>query len=79
MDRATFVRRVEENSLSLQGARTDRELAEVQERLARSQLYPSIGGQIGYNRNLLELEQEIPVGVAATGEPGFYPLAAKAL
>jgi outer membrane protein TolC len=65
---------VEANSLDLAGARTDRALAEVQERLARSQLYPTIAGQAAYNRNLLELEQEVPIGASTQDAGGFYPL-----
>ncbi len=71
-----FISLVETNSLELESARTDRSLAAVQERLTRSQLYPNVGGQIGYTRNLLDIEQAVPV--AANGnvqiQPGIYPL-----
>lgn len=75
LDLATFIELVEDNSLDLENARTDRSLAEVQEQLARTQLYPNIGGEIGYNRNLLDIEQEVPIGATDTGDgSGFFPL-----
>lgn len=64
LDLTTFLGLVEENSLRLQAIRTDRELAEVQEDLARSQMFPVIGGEAGYTRNFLDIEQEMPVAAS---------------
>lgn len=72
-----FLLLVEENSLQLENARTDRSLAEVQERLARSQVYPTVAGQVGYTRNLTDIEQSVPVyadGNGSTAAFGIYPL-----
>ena len=55
-----FLAMVEENSLDLAGARTDRQLAQVQEQLAKSAIYPFIAGEAGYTRNLTELTQTFP-------------------
>lgn len=75
IDLPAFLELVEANSLDLENARTDRSLAEVQEQLARTQLYPNIAGQVGYNRNLLDIEQQVPIGAVDTGDgSGFYPL-----
>ncbi|MFP4425931.1 MAG: TolC family protein [Spirochaetaceae bacterium] len=75
VDLRSFLELVETNSLDLERARTDRSLAEVQEQLARTQLYPNIAGQLGYNRNLLDIEQQLPIGAIDTGDgSGFYPL-----
>jgi outer membrane protein TolC len=74
LDLATFIDLVESNSLDLENARTDRSLAEVQEQLARTQLYPNIGGEIGYTRNLLDIEQEVPIGASTTAVQGIYPI-----
>ncbi|MFW6215291.1 MAG: TolC family protein [Alkalispirochaetaceae bacterium] len=74
IDLADFLGLVEENSLDLEGARIDRQLAAVQERLTRSRLYPTIAGQAAYNRNLLDLEQELPIGASTEDAGGFYPL-----
>ena len=60
---------VEDNSLRLQSARTDRALAEVQERLVRSQVYPTIAGQAGFTRNFLDIEQPVPAFVNTGGDP----------
>lgn len=67
---------VEANSLRLQNARTDRSLAEVQERLVRSQVYPTIAGQADYTRNFLDIEQEVPVGTSNAEIRGtnIYPI-----
>ena len=59
IDLAEFLSLVEENSLDLTAAETDRLLAEAQERLAKSAIYPMIGGQAGYTRNFIEITQEI--------------------
>jgi outer membrane protein TolC len=61
---------VEANSLRLRNARTDRSLAEAQERLVRSQVYPTIAGQAGYTRNFLDIEQAVPALVDGTAIPG---------
>ncbi len=75
IDLPAFLELVEANSLDLENARTDRSLAEVQEQLARTQLYPNIAGQVGYNRNLLDIEQQVPIGAVDTEDgSGFYPL-----
>ena len=66
-----FLEQVEENSLQLENARADRGLAKVQENLAKTQLAPIIAGQVGYTRNLTDITQPFPVGVVATGNPGF--------
>ncbi len=62
LDLANFVSRVEANSLDLDKARIDRDIAITQERLAKSAIYPFIGGELGYVRNLKEIVQttEIP-------------------
>ncbi len=76
MDLSTFIGRVEANSLELEQARTDRSLAEVQEQFARSQLYPTIAGQVGYARNLLDVEQPV-AAYADSNSPigtGLYPI-----
>ncbi len=67
---------VEANSLRLRNARTDRSLAEAQERLVRSQVYPTIAGQAGYTRNFLDIEQEVPIGTSNQEIPGtnIYPI-----
>ena len=65
-----FLSLVERNSLQLENARTDRALAEVQERLVRTQIYPVIGGQLGYTRNFTDIEQQVPV--AAINVPRLH-------
>lgn len=60
---------VEANSLRLRNARTDRSLAEAQERLVRSQVYPTIAGQAGYTRNFLDIEQEVPAFIDTGADP----------
>lgn len=62
LDLEGFVARVEGNSLDLEKARIDRDIAGTQERLAKSAIYPFIGGEVGYVRNLKEITQttEIP-------------------
>ncbi len=47
---------VEEGSLQLEISRTDRVLAEAGERVARSGLLPSVGGEVGYTRNFIDIE-----------------------
>jgi outer membrane protein len=84
LDLARFLDLVERNSLQLENARTDRSLAETQEDLVRSQIYPFIAGQAGYTRNFLDIEQAVPVAANAAQEvPGsvlgfdggsYYPL-----
>jgi outer membrane protein len=58
LDLKAYLKLVEEHSLDLAAARTDRKLAETQETLARSAVYPMIGGEAGYVRNLTELTQD---------------------
>jgi outer membrane protein TolC len=71
LDLARFLDLVEHNSLQLENARTDRSLAETQEDLVRSQIYPFIAGQAGYTRNFLDIEQAVPVAAnAAQAVPG---------
>ena len=73
---SAFIALVEENSLALEAARTERSLAAVQERIARSQLYPTIVGQLGYARNLLDMEQPVPAYADANNPltAGIYPI-----
>ncbi|WP_319559283.1 TolC family protein [Marispirochaeta sp.] len=59
IDLAGFLSLVEENSLDLTAAETDRLLAGAQERLAKSAIYPMIGGQAGYTRNFIEITQDM--------------------
>jgi outer membrane protein len=58
IDLSGFLSQVEQNSLDLVAAETDRRLAGTQERLARSAIRPTIGGQAGYTRNFLEITQD---------------------
>lgn len=77
IDLDEFLSLVEENSLQLENARTDRSLAEVQERLIRSQVYPMVAGQVGYTRNLTDIEQPGPAyadGNASSSASGIYPI-----
>jgi len=69
IDLERFLELVEQNSLQLQNSRTDRELADVQERLVRSQVYPTVVGQLEYTRNVLDIEQEVPAYVDTDGDP----------
>lgn len=89
-DLERFLSLVEENSLQLENVRTDRALAETQEKLVRSQIYPMIGAQAGYSRNFLDIEQEVPIAADATQPiPGsflgldparnYYPLATRSI
>ncbi len=61
LDLAGFISKVEENSLQLQIAEGDRKIAQSQERLARTQLYPVIAGQVDYTRNFIDIYQPMPV------------------
>jgi outer membrane protein TolC len=74
LDLARFLDFVERNSLQLENARTDRSLAETQEDLVRSQIYPFIAGQAGYTRNFLDIEQAVPVAADGSGDGVTYPL-----
>jgi outer membrane protein len=72
-----FLSLVETNSLQLENARTDRALAEVQEQLVRTQIYPVVGGQLGYSRNFTDIEQQVPAyadGNADSAALGVYPI-----
>jgi outer membrane protein len=87
LDLVGFLDLVERNSLQLENARTDRSLAATQEDLVRSQIYPFVAGQAGYDRNFLDIEQAVPVAANAAQEvPGsvlgfnggsYYPLATR--
>lgn len=69
-----FLTLVEANSLQLETARTDRLLAEVQEDLVRSQIFPFVAGQLGYTRNILDIEQDFPIGADTSGAGSFAPI-----
>ncbi len=74
-----FLARVESHSLQLDNSRTDRDIALTQERLARSQVYPTVAGQAGYTRNFLDIEQAVPAYVNTGGSPAIpgtqiYPI-----
>ena len=56
-DLAAYLLKVEANSKDLYLARTDQELAGVQEKLAKSQALPMIAGSAGYSRNFIDVEQ----------------------
>ena len=56
---AVFLSMVEKNSLDLTAAETERLLAGAQERLAKSAIYPMIGGQAGYTRNFIDVTSEM--------------------
>ncbi|WP_018526223.1 TolC family protein [Alkalispirochaeta alkalica] len=73
LDLAAFINLVESYSRDLEQARTDRSLAATQERAVRSQLFPSVGAQVGYARNLLEIEQSVPAFAEGNGS-GPYPI-----
>jgi outer membrane protein TolC len=55
LDVAGFLERVEQNSRDLQIARKDVALADTDIRAAWSSVFPSVGGQAGYIRNLSPL------------------------
>ena len=74
-----FLNLVEDNSLALENTRTDRDIAATQERLTRSQVYPTIVGEAGYTRNFLDIEQEFPAFIDTDGTPAvpgtnIYPI-----
>jgi outer membrane protein TolC len=72
IDLKSYVQMVENQSLQLTNAATDRAIARAQEKLVRSQLYPTIAGQLGYTRNLLDITQPMPVYAYSDGS-GVYP------
>jgi outer membrane protein len=74
LDLVGFLDLVERNSLQLENARTDRSLAATQEDLVRSQIYPFVAGQAGYDRNFLDIEQAVPVAADGSGNGPIYPL-----
>lgn len=76
IDLKSYVQMVEHQSLQLTNAATDRDIARAQEKLVRSQLYPTIAGQLGYTRNLLDITQPMPAYADSTKDDGFglYPL-----
>lgn len=63
---ADYLLKVEANSKDLYLARTDQDLAEVQEKLAKSQALPIVAGNAGYTRNFIDVEQPM----AAYADPG---------
>jgi outer membrane protein TolC len=65
---ADYLLKVEANSKDLYLARTDQELAGVQEKLAKSQALPMVAGSAGYTRNFIDVEQP----VAAYADPTTY-------
>ncbi len=56
-----YIRLVEKNSKQLLQAAKDIEIADATEKTVRSQAYPMIGAEIGYTRNLSDIEQSWPV------------------
>ncbi|MCG8477590.1 MAG: TolC family protein, partial [Spirochaetales bacterium] len=82
LDLEEFLALVEAESLRLEQFRTDRDLAAVQEDLARSQIFPFVGGEVGYTRNVLDIEQDFAVAadsnqeIGGTGS-GVFPLIAE--
>ncbi len=56
-----YIRLVEKNSKQLMSAAKDIEIAGSTEKASRSQIYPQIGAQTGYIRNLSDIEQSYPV------------------
>ncbi|TVQ40490.1 MAG: TolC family protein [Spirochaetaceae bacterium] len=75
IDLGSFLELVERNSLDLERARTEQRQAQAEEALARSTTRPSLAARAGYIRNLLEIEQSVPVGADTSGvDPDFAPL-----
>lgn len=74
IDVARFLELVEANSLQLANARIERGLADAQEDLVRSQVYPFVAGRVGYARNFLDIEQDFPIGADTSGGGDFAPL-----
>src|SRR6056297_3659051 len=78
IDLKTYVQMVESQSLQLDNAATEQAIARTQEKLAKSQLYPTIAGQVGYTRNLLDITQPVPAYADSNQElvpsSGLYPL-----
>ncbi len=69
-----YIKLVEENNKDLSVAKFDQKLAINQKNQARSALLPMVGGSVEYNRNLIDITQEFPVGVTPiANEYGFYP------
>ena len=56
-----YILLVEKNSRQLMTAAKDVEVAGSNEKAAKSQVYPQIGAQAGYTRNLTDIEQSYPV------------------
>ncbi len=56
-----YILLVEKNSRQLMTAAKDVEIAGSNEKAARSQIFPQIGAQAGYTRNLTDIEQSYPV------------------
>ena len=72
---ADYMALVEENSKDLYQADINQQLADVQEKLARSQTRPMIAGSMGYTRNFIEITQPYPIGASpAPNEMGYNDL-----
>ncbi len=62
-----YISLVEKNSKQLMIAARDLEIADANEKMARSQAYPSIGAETGYTRNLTDVKRSYPVAVDPSG------------
>ncbi len=72
---ADYMALVEENSKDLYQADISQKLADVQDKLARSQTRPMIAGSVGYTRNFIEITQPYPVGAYPyTNDYGYQDL-----
>lgn len=70
-----FLAMVEDQSLDLSRARTERRQAASEEAIARSATRPSLNARAGYTRNLMEIESSVAVGADTSGLPAdFAPL-----
>ncbi len=69
-----FLELVEQNSLDLERARTERRQAQTEETIARSATRPALSARAGYTRNLMQVEQSVPIGADTSGGPDFAPL-----
>ena len=69
-----FLAMVEDHSLDLSRARTERRQAASEEAIARSATRPSIDARAGYTRNLIEIESTVAVGADTSGPGDFAPL-----
>ncbi|MDX9801453.1 MAG: TolC family protein, partial [Spirochaetia bacterium] len=62
-----YIKLVEKNSKQLLQAAKDIEIADATEKTVRAQAYPAIGAELGYTRNLTDIEQTMPVAVDGSG------------